>query len=157
LVGDLDAPAAIGSKRGDLGSKLPPVNGSKTIWFRGAREEVGFMLGANHGGGYQYSVCPKMEGAVLNEECFQNNVLSFVGLNHTIRYIDGRSELTIPARDVSEGTFPASSVWRVNPIPACNCDRGFGCSVDASDAPDISYWNGTQPIPKVNHKHSLSK
>ena len=41
-------PPPIGSKRGDLGSKLPPVAGVNTVWFSGHAEEVGFMLGANH-------------------------------------------------------------------------------------------------------------
>ena len=41
-------PPPIGSKRGDLGSKLPPLAGVNTIWFSGHAEEVGFMLGANH-------------------------------------------------------------------------------------------------------------
>lgn len=40
--------AAVGSKKGDKGSNLPPLN-ITTTWFKGAVEEVGFMLGANHG------------------------------------------------------------------------------------------------------------
>ena len=51
LVGAMAAPAAVGSQRGDLGSKLHPLKGVNTTWFKGASEEVGFMLGANHGGG----------------------------------------------------------------------------------------------------------
>jgi hypothetical protein len=54
LVGVKGAPRAVGSNLGDKGSKLPPVKGVKTIWFAGKTEEVGFMLGANHGGGYSY-------------------------------------------------------------------------------------------------------
>jgi hypothetical protein len=83
------------------------------------------MLGANHGGGYLYSVCPKSEP--LTERCLQANSLEFVGSNHTIRYLDGRPDIEIPARDVSVGTFPPLSAWRLNPVPACNCDKGFAC------------------------------
>ena len=74
-------------------------------------------------------------------------MLDFVGMNHTIRYLDGRAELQIPAQDVSEGTFPTGSMWRVNPIPACNCDKGFDCGVNAS-GPSVAYFAGMQPVPK---------
>ena len=144
LTKPFSVPAAMGSVRGALGSELPPQP-VKTTWFKGQAEEVGFMLGANHGGGYLYSVCPKSQP--LTEECLQTNSLAFVGGQHTIRYLDGRAELKIPARDVSEGTFPAGSVWRVNPIPACNCDHGYDCQRTGT-APNLAYANGTQPSPK---------
>jgi hypothetical protein len=60
----------------------------------------------------------------LNERCFNAHVLPFVGANTTIRYLDGRGDIVIPAADVAVGTFPAGSRWRRNPIPACNCDNG---------------------------------
>jgi hypothetical protein len=40
----------IGAHQGDLGSKLPPLEGVHTEWQAGGVAEVGFMLGANHGG-----------------------------------------------------------------------------------------------------------
>eukprot|EP01052_Picozoa_sp_SAG31_P019939 SAG31_NODE_1477_length_8194_cov_21.653490_5_plen_178_part_00 len=30
----------------------------------------------------------------------------------------------------SKGTFPVGSMWRRNPIPACNCDAGKACGVN---------------------------
>jgi hypothetical protein len=30
--------------------------------------------------------------------------------------------------DVSVGTLPEGSAWRRNPIPACNCDKGYNCT-----------------------------
>ena len=66
-------------------------------------------------------MCPKT--SALTEECMSAHPLPFVDDKHTIRYLDGRAELQIPARDVSEGTHPSGSTWRLNPIPACNCDR----------------------------------
>lgn len=110
-------------------------------------------------GGYLYSVFPKNEA--LTEECLQRNPLSFVGVNHTIRYLDGRAELQISAIDVNEGTYPKGSTWRRNPVPACNCDgggaayTGTGCKTSTIDdkdgimSPDLAYWNGSQPMPKV--------
>jgi hypothetical protein len=77
----------------------------------------------SHGGGYLYSLCPL--GQELTEECFAATPLHFASSNTTIRYITGRlPDQQIPARDVGIGTHPAGSVWRVNPIPACNCDNG---------------------------------
>ena len=54
----------------------------------------------------------------LTERCLQGHSLPFVGSNHTIRYLDGRPDLQIPARDVDKGTFPEGSVWRLNPVRA---------------------------------------
>eukprot|EP01051_Picozoa_sp_SAG22_P001609 SAG22_NODE_65_length_23128_cov_51.766609_4_plen_254_part_00 len=81
----------IGAKQGDKGSGLPV--GVVTDWKAGAVEEVGFMLGANHGGGYLYSVCPKSEP--LTEKCLQGYSLHFASSNHTIRYLDGRPDLQV--------------------------------------------------------------
>ena len=87
------------------------------------------MLAANHGGGVHYSLCPANE--TLNEECFNAHPLAFASDNTTIRYIAGPlngTEYHLPAKDATEGVFPLGSVWRRNPIPACNCDKGFACT-----------------------------
>ena len=39
--------------------------------------QVTWSLTANHGGGYQYRLCP--EGQNLTEECFQKMPLDFIG------------------------------------------------------------------------------
>ena len=91
-----------GSKLYVRGSELPV--GVRTEWRAGDVVEVGWMPGANHGGGYLYSLCPA--GKALTEECFSMGTLPFVGKHHTIRYLDNRTEFTIPAVDVSEGTWP---------------------------------------------------
>lgn len=51
------------------------------------------MVGANHGGGYHYSLCPA--DTPLTEDCFNKLPLSYVGSNHTIRYLDGRAGLCV--------------------------------------------------------------
>ena len=50
------------------GSELPPLP-TKTVWRSGETAEVTWQITANHGGGYQYRLCP--EGRPLTEECFQ--------------------------------------------------------------------------------------
>ena len=138
-----------GAKQGALGSELPPLQGERTEWLAGDTVEVGWMVGANHGGGYLYSVCPK--GTPLTEECLQAHPLPFVGANHTIRYLDGRGQRVIAARDVDEGTLPAGSAWRLNPIPACNCDKGFDCArndTTSEGGARLAYADGEQPTPK---------
>jgi hypothetical protein len=39
----------VGAHQGDLGSKLPPLEGVKTEWVAGGVAEVGWMIAANHG------------------------------------------------------------------------------------------------------------
>merc|ERR1712216_1027320 len=48
---------------------------------------------------------------------------------------DGRNteDFFIPAATTSEGTFPAGTQWRRNPIPMCNCDAGQGCKAGSAD------------------------
>jgi hypothetical protein len=98
-------------------------------------------------GGYLYSVCPKSEE--LSETCLQAHSLTFASSNHSIRYLDGRPAIEIPATDVHEGTYPVGSVWRRNPIPACNCDGGDGCEgVNSSNARGRrSYADNGKPDP----------
>eukprot|EP01047_Picozoa_sp_COSAG01_P013578 COSAG01_NODE_641_length_14573_cov_17.634637_11_plen_239_part_00 len=54
-------------QQGDPGSLLPPLAGVKTEWNSGGIATVGYMLGANHGGGYLYSLCPA--GQPITERC----------------------------------------------------------------------------------------
>jgi hypothetical protein len=95
---------------------------------------------------YLYSLCPA--GEALTERCFQNISLPFVGSTHTIRYLDNGTEFTIPARDVNEGTWPRGSAWRVNPIPACNCDQGDSCVARNGTALTQAYADEGPPSPK---------
>merc|ERR1711934_691656 len=99
------------------------------------------MVGSNHGGGYIYSLCPANE--TLSEECFQRTTLRFVGNQHAIRRLDNTSlpvpEYVIPAVQVDEGTNPKGSMWRRNPIPACNCDAGKLCGVNKTDPTQPAY------------------
>jgi hypothetical protein len=138
-----------GYVRGQRGSRLPAQANATATWHRGTVTDVAWTITANHGGGYHYSVCPKgaTKNAPVTEACLHAHPLQFVGGNHTIRYTDGRPELQIAAKDVAEGTFPKGSTWRANPIPACNCDQGFGCSANTSEPMHVPYFNGSMPVP----------
>ena len=109
------------------GSQLPKL-GVDTEWASGGVVEVGWMVGSNHGGGYVYNLCPSNE--TLSEEYFQKIMLPFVGNHHVIRHMDNHSQYVIPAMQVSEGTYPTGSMWRRNPIPACDCDADKSCGVN---------------------------
>jgi len=54
------------AKQGDLGSLTLKKTPSGTVWKVGAEVEVGWTIQANHGGGYQYRLCPSSEA--LTEE-----------------------------------------------------------------------------------------
>jgi len=105
-------------KAGDKGSSLPALP-TKTMWDAGSIVEVSWAIAANHGGGYQYRLCPKTEA--LTEECFKRMPLAFVGDKQVLRWKNG-TEAEIPATRVSEGTVPSGSTWTMNPIPTC---KGF--------------------------------
>ena len=90
----------------------------------------------------QYRLCPKSSEPL--ESCFQLMPLAFVGDTTTIRMNNPEMrakvpDFQIPAMDTNIGTKPAGSYWRRNPLPACNCDLGFMCGTNKSNA-TTSYW-----------------
>lgn len=128
------------------GSELPV--GEETIWEAGSVVEAGFRLVVNHGGGYQYRVCPK-SNSVINEECFEKNPLNFADDSHIIRFYDDdkqKNDIVIGALSVSgEAVFPPNHAWRKLPIPACGCDLGDGCYAESTNAAYRSYDNPHGP------------
>jgi hypothetical protein len=63
------------AKMGQLGSRVLPYAPSGTKWVAGSTVEVGWAIRYNHGGGYQYRLCPKPPpGGALTEDCFQQMV-----------------------------------------------------------------------------------
>ena len=108
----------LGARLGDHGSHTLPPTPTAVTWKAGDFVEVSWNILANHGGGYQYRLCPA--DATLDEECFQKTPLPFVGQQSlrwdginggggTRHYFDGTY--------VSEGTTPAGSMWAKNPLP----------------------------------------
>jgi hypothetical protein len=125
-------PVPQGSTKGMNGTDLKPLDKPPTKWEAGSVQEVAWAILANHGGGYQYRLCPK--SSELTEACFQSRPLPFVGNTTTIRMVQQAArakipDFEIPAMDVNIGTKPKGSFWRRNPVPACNCDLGFLCGI----------------------------
>ena len=104
------------AQQGDAGSRVLPPSPSGTVWTAGTVAEVAWGLRANHGGGYQYRICPST--AALTEDCMQRNPLPFApGIKSFLRYNNGTAAAPFTPVDVSTGTHPANSTWRQNPLP----------------------------------------
>lgn len=101
------------AKQGDPGSKTLPENDSGTVWKTGSKVNVSWSITANHGGGYQYRLCPKSQP--LTEECFQKLPLEFTGLQSFL-WGDG-TQVYFQGTYVSEGVVPPGAAWAMNPIP----------------------------------------
>ena len=133
-------PVPRGATKGMNGTGLAPLDIPPTKWKAGSTQEVAWAILANHGGGYQYRLCPKH--AEPTEACMQSMPLGFVGNTTTIRMVHSGArakipDFEIPAKDTNIGTNPPGSFWRRNPVPACNCDLGYLCgTIDT---------NGTKP------------
>lgn len=109
-----------GQRRGAKGSELP--SHTSATWSIGSTQEVVFGITANHGGGYQYRLCPKSQA--LTEECFQKMPLALAGHTQRVRHDATGEEHEFTATVVSEGTVPTGSQWIMNPIPACSGPLG---------------------------------
>jgi len=110
------------AKVGDYGSSLPEAP-TGIVWAAGAVVEASWSIRANHGGGYQYRLCPK--GQKLDEACFTKIPLGFASGVHKLTYSNSTNPETsetweIPGQFVSVGTLPAGSTWARNPLPYSN-------------------------------------
>lgn len=112
---------------GDMGSKLPKLD-SGAVWKVGSTVETMWNVRANHGGGFQYRLCPLEKE--LTEGCFQSTPMPFAG-DSKIMMSNG-SMLQLKSTFVSEGTLPAGSTWQMLPIPMSHdyCTKGnkVGCT-----------------------------
>lgn len=114
-------------KQGHLGHLLPRSD-TGVVWNSGSVVEVKWSIRANHGGGYQYRLCP--EGS-LSEECFQRTPLEFT--KRTWLEFRNGSRLEIQSKYLSIGTTPANSTWAMNPVPFCD-ERRDQCTSAAIQA-----------------------
>lgn len=123
------------AKLGDHGSKVLPYAPSGTVWTAGELAEVSWTMRTNHGGGYQYRLCPK--NSSLTEDCFQKTPLPFEGMS-SLRW-NGKQgkQLWFKGTYVSEGTLPVGSTWAKNPLPR----------VDASKYPNPGTNQDSFPAP----------
>lgn len=82
---------------------------------------------ADHGGGYQYRLCPA--DSELTEECFQQTPLEFVKSEHKLLWNNGtllavlgeEKGVFVSGENVTFG--PSGSTWARNPIPRVNTDN----------------------------------
>eukprot|EP00039_Didymoeca_costata_P027277 m.18068 g.18068 ORF g.18068 m.18068 type:complete len:431 (+) comp6181_c0_seq1:40-1332(+) len=111
---------------GDLGSKvLPPTHPSKVpTWKVGSTPRVAWGMRFNHGGGYQYRLCP-IEKWPCSEKDFQEMPLDFVRDAHAIMWNNG-SLYPIKGKFVDDSVCPVvpqGSTWARNPIPRIHTDN----------------------------------
>jgi len=152
------------AKQGDLGSKVLPKTAPGTVWTAGSVVEVGWGLRYNHGGGYQYRLCPA--GEELTEDCFSRHPLIFAGASEhyrdygyqqALRWTDGTEEwingtlvwVTPPHvhphatkekhhASKERGPNPVGYPWALNPIPRIH--------FDSSSSGQPAGWSGcTEP------------
>merc|ERR1712080_102257 len=113
-------------KMGDLGSQvLPPTETSKVVnWTVGSTPRVAWGMRFNHGGGYQYRLCPA-ERMPCTEEDYQEMPLDFVRDAHAIMWNNG-SLYPIKGMFVDDSVctvVPKGSTWARNPIPRIHTDN----------------------------------
>merc|ERR1719336_3702428 len=101
------------AQHGDHGSKVLPPMPSGRKWKIGGIEEAIWQITANHGGGYQYRLCPVEED--LTEKCFQSHPIDFAGMQ-MLQFNNG-TRLPITPTYVNQGVIPEGSMWAMNPIP----------------------------------------
>jgi len=101
------------AKFGDLGSKVLPKYPTGTVWAAGSVVTTMQSIRANHGGGYQYRLCPA--DAELTEACFQKTPMPFGGDSSLM--LSNGTMVDVTSTFVSVGTTPAGSTWQMLPIP----------------------------------------
>lgn len=147
---------AKGIKQGMKGTDLPA--GKVTEWKPDSVVKASYRLVVNHGGGYQYRVCPKTESPT--ESCFQANPLAFANGKTTIKYSTGKT-IPLNAVDVIKGVQPAGHAWRRLPIPGCNCDFGTSCHdgaiSNASAKGTMAHFNKAYKADSSNKAHGHCK
>eukprot|EP00051_Salpingoeca_urceolata_P026302 m.476804 g.476804 ORF g.476804 m.476804 type:complete len:369 (+) comp20661_c0_seq1:1385-2491(+) len=98
---------------GMKGTDLPAMD-TGVVWKRGTQAEVTWQIRNNHGGGYQYRLCPL--SSPLTEECFQAHPLEFVQDKQAVVFPNG-TLFPVAGTFVSEGVLPVGSTWAMMPMP----------------------------------------
>eukprot|EP00316_Scyphosphaera_apsteinii_P021200 CAMPEP_0119311268 /NCGR_PEP_ID=MMETSP1333-20130426/22013_1 /TAXON_ID=418940 /ORGANISM="Scyphosphaera apsteinii, Strain RCC1455" /LENGTH=362 /DNA_ID=CAMNT_0007315613 /DNA_START=66 /DNA_END=1154 /DNA_ORIENTATION=+ len=104
------------AKFGDLGSKVLPKYPTGTVWAAGSTVETMQSIRANHGGGYQYRLCPL--NSELTEACFQQTPMPFA--DDSSLMLSNGTMIKLTSTFVSEGTLPVGSTWQMLAIPDTN-------------------------------------
>merc|ERR1719188_843607 len=111
---------------GDLGTKVLPPNLPLDVanWTVGSTPRVAWGMRFNHGGGYQYRLCP-LEKMPCSEEDYQQMPLDFVRDAHAIMWNNG-TLYPIKGKFVDDSVctvVPKGSTWARNPIPRIHTDN----------------------------------
>jgi hypothetical protein len=122
-AGGFDVP---GFATGTPGSTLPTQEQNDyNVWIAGEVTEVAMGLTANHGGGYQYRLCPADKE--LNEECFQQMPLQYANNTSKLFWLAPESNMTDKPIFINATRLTVRNkqdVWTKNPIPAFKCLSG---------------------------------
>eukprot|EP00656_Telonema_subtile_P055338 TRINITY_DN8524_c0_g1_i1.p1 TRINITY_DN8524_c0_g1~~TRINITY_DN8524_c0_g1_i1.p1 ORF type:complete len:368 (+),score=53.53 TRINITY_DN8524_c0_g1_i1:157-1260(+) len=106
---------------GDMGSNLPKQP-TGAVWKVGSVVETMWSIRANHGGGWQFRLCPL--GSELTEECFQSTPMPFAGDSRMM--MSNGTMLPLKSTFVSDGTLPLGSTWQMLPIPTTRGGPNLG-------------------------------
>eukprot|EP00940_MAST-03C_sp_MAST-3C-sp2_P001904 g1904.t1 len=123
--------------KGEKGSHLPPIpREARTEWKRGSFVEVAWGVRYNHGGGYQYRLCPADQD--LTEECFQKMPLEFDRMRQALRWNDGKTTYALKEQaifvDGVNVTYPPGSTW-ASKLGLANEDSCPGPTTRAAGSP----------------------
>merc|ERR1712232_981389 len=126
---------------GDKGSEVLKQGPPERTWRRGSVVEVSWGIRFNHGGGYQYRLCPASEP--LTEECFQRHPLEFDRTKQILKWNNGTLQYPMGSKAVfvdGDAVVPKGSTWARNPIPRINDGQPGQHNPDA--CPGISGRSG---------------
>ena len=102
------------AKFGDLGSQVLPKMFSGAVWRAGSVQTAMWTARTNHGGGFQYRLCPLK--SALTEQCFHETPVPFAG-DSSIMLSNG-TKIKVKSNFVSTGTLPVGSTWQTLPMPS---------------------------------------
>lgn len=126
---------------GDRGSAVLAPGAAAATWAAGSSVEVKWGLRFNHGGGYQYRLCPADQP--LTEDCFMRGALDFVRGSQALEWKNGTRAAVSEPQYIDEGVIPVGGTWARNPIPViqgkhAGCGAAAGAGAGAANATDAA-------------------
>jgi len=125
----------------DINRRIQEAQGKKyatndnPVWKAGSQQKVSYSIFANHGGGFQYRICPidYLRNGNLDEGCFV--ALEFVGETSWFEYYDlsNETDVSIPFTSVrvndanTNGVLPKGSTWTQIGLPSCQDETSKIC------------------------------
>ena len=137
---------------GMRGSELA-VLPTGVVWRAGGVAEVAMQIRFNHGGGYQYRLCPADEP--LTESCFQGaqhpngGPLPFVRNRQALLFPNG-TRFPLRGTFVDQGVVPPGSTWSMVPLPPTGEGPRCSCSPDPHTYKPLNYDCGCKVGEEVD-------